>query len=148
VRGGELILSGRLGAGLSANASLTVTDAKPAGSTQQQQETPRTLAKLALSYAPRDGALFAGMTVLHTGDVYRRAAGARLNYGNYYVVDLNAGIRLGSDRRHRLSLRLENALDEKYASRVRTGETDAGDAYAFSFRGAPRTLHASYAYEF
>jgi outer membrane cobalamin receptor len=148
VRGGELIVSGRISAGLSANASLTVTDARPAGSSLQQQETPRTLAKLALNYAPRDGALFAGMTVLHTGDVYRRAAGARLNYGNYYVVDLNAGVRLGSDRRHRLSVRLENALDENYASRVRTGETDAGDAYAFSFRGSPRTLHASYAYEF
>lgn len=148
VRGGELIVSGRISRGLSANASLTVTDAKPAGTGQQQQETPRTLVKLALDYAPRDGALFAGMTVLHTGDVYRRAAGARLNYGNYYVVDLNAGIRMGSDRRHRLSMRLENALDEKYASRVRTGQTDAGAAYAFSYRGSPRTLHASYAYEF
>lgn len=148
VRGGELILSGDFTAGLSANASFTVTDAKPAGSSLQQQEAPRTLAKLAVDYAPRDGALFAGLTLLHTGDVYRSAAGARRNYGNYFVLDVNAGLRLGADSRHRLSLRLENALDEKYASRVRTGETDAGDAYAFSFRGTPRTLHASYAYEF
>ncbi len=148
VRGGELILSGRFVAGLSANASFSVTDARPAGSSLQQQEVPKTLAKLALSYAPGDGSLFAGATLLHTGDVYRRAAGSRINYGDYYVLDLNAGIRVGADRRHRLSLRLENALDEKYASRVRTGETDAGDAYAFSFRGSPRTLHASYAYEF
>ena len=148
VRGGELILSGRMAGGFSANASLTVTDAKPAGGSLQQQETPKTLAKLALNYAPRDGALFAGLTLLRTGDTFRSAAGSRLNYGNYFVLDLNAGLRLGADRRHRLSLRLENALDEQYASRVRTGTTDAGGAYAFSFRGAPRTLHASYAYEF
>ena len=148
VRGGEMIVSGRFTAALSANASFTVTDAKPAGGSLQQQEVPKTLAKLALNYAPRDGALFAGMTLLHTGDVFRNAAGVRRNYGNYTVVDLNAGVRLGADKRHRLSLRLENALDEKYASRVRTGQTDAGDAYAFSFRGTPRTLHASYAYEF
>jgi vitamin B12 transporter len=143
-----MILSGRLPGGLSANASFTVTDAKPAGSSLQQQETPKTLAKLALDYAPRDGALFAGLTLLHTGATYRRAAGSRINYGDYFVLDLNAGVRLGTDQRHRLSLRLENALDEHYASRVRTGQTDAGDAYAFSFRGTPRTLHASYAYEF
>ena len=46
--------------------------------------------------------------VLRTGDTFRSAAGARLNYGNYFVLDLNAGLRLGADRRHRLSLRLEN----------------------------------------
>jgi outer membrane cobalamin receptor len=148
VRGGELILTGRFTPGLSANASFTVTDAKPSGGSQQQQEVPKTLAKLALNYAPRDGALFAGLTLLHTGDVFRSAAGSRRNYGNYTVADLNAGVRLGADKRHRLSLRLENALDEKYASRVRTGQADAGGAYAFSFRGTPRTLHASYAYEF
>lgn len=148
VRGGELILSGQFGADLSANASYTVTDAKPAGASLQQQEVPKTLAKLALNYAPRDGAMFAGLTLLHTGDVFRNAAGARRNYGDYYVLDLNAGVRLGADRRHRLSVRLENALDEDYASRVRSGTLDAGGTYAFSFRGTPRTLHANYAYEF
>ena len=53
--------------------------------------------------------------------------GSRINYGDYFVLDLNAGLRFGADKRHRLSLRLENALDETYASRVRTGETDGGD---------------------
>jgi vitamin B12 transporter len=148
VRGGEIILSGHLASGLSANASFTMTDAKPAGSSEQQQETPKTLAKLAINYAPRSGSLFAGATLMHTGDVFRSAAGSRINYGNYFVLDLNAGLRFGAQKRHRLSLRLENALDETYASRVRTGETDAGDEYAYSFLGTPRTLHASYAYEF
>jgi hypothetical protein len=31
---------------------------------------------------------------------------------------------------------------------VRTGTTDEGDDYAFSFRGTPRMLHASYAFRF
>ena len=148
IRGGELILSGHLASGLSANASFTMTDTKPAGSDEQQQETPKTLAKLALDYAPRSGSLFAGATLVHTGDVFRNAAGARHNYGNYYVLDLNAGLRLGAMKQHRISLRLENALDEEYASRVRSGPADAGGTYVYSFLGTPRTLHASYTFAF
>jgi vitamin B12 transporter len=148
VRGGELILSGHLASGLSANASFTVTDAKPAGSSLQQQEIPKSLAKLAVSYAPQGSPLYAGLTLAHTGNVYRNAGAARINYGDYFVVDMNAGLKLGTDGRHRIGLRLENALDEKYASRVRPGETDAGDPYVYSFRGTPRTLHASYTFQF
>jgi vitamin B12 transporter len=148
VRGGELILTGRLASGLSANASFTVTDAKPAGSDLQQQEIPKTLAKVAVGYDPVNSPWYAGLTVSHTGDVYRDAAGARRNYGNYTVVDLNGGLKFGADERHRIGVRLENALDEEYASRVRPGETDEGDDYVYSFRGTPRTIHASYTYSF
>jgi vitamin B12 transporter len=148
VRGGELILTGRSASGLSGSASLTVTDAKAASSTLQQQEIPKSLAKVMLNYEPSGGSFYTGMTMAYTGDVFRSAAGARRNYGNYFVFDLNAGMRLGADKRHRISLRLENALDEEYASRVRAGTTDAGSSYAYSFLGTPRTLHASYAFEF
>jgi vitamin B12 transporter len=148
VRGGELILSAHNGNGFSGSASFTKVEARPAGSSLQQQETPKTLSKLALNYSPREGALYAGMTMTYTGDVFRNTGGTRLNYGNYFVFDLAAGLRLGTDRRHRISVRLENALDENYASRIRPGETDAGDPYVYEFRGTPRTLHASYAYEF
>ena len=102
VRGGEIILSGRLASGLGANASFTVTDAKPAGSDLQQQEIPKTLAKVAVDYDPMDSLWFAGLTISHTGDVFRSAAGARRNYGNYTVVDLNGGLKLGKDGRHRI----------------------------------------------
>jgi vitamin B12 transporter len=148
VRGGELILAGHLASGLSANASFTVTRARPAGSDLQQQEIPRTLAKVAVGYDSINSPWQAGLTISHTGDVFRSAAGARRNYGNYTVLDLNAGLKLGMNDRHRIGVRLENALDEEYASRVRTGETDAGDDYAYSFRGTPRTIHASYTYRF
>jgi vitamin B12 transporter len=148
VRGGEFILSGKLSFGVLANASFTVTDAKPANSNLQQQEIPKTLLKLVLGYEPQNLPLYAGLTLAHTGNVYRNAAGIRQNYGKYTVMDLNGGLKLGMDGRHRLNLRLENALDEKYATRMRTGETDAGDNYAYSFRGTPRTLHMSYSYRF
>jgi outer membrane cobalamin receptor len=153
VRGGELILSAQLVSGLAAHASFTVADAEPANSSQQQQETPRSLAKLAISYAPMDGWLVAGATLSYTGNVYRNFvfeddSTRRLNYGKYAVIDLNASVRLGAQRQHRISLRLENALDEEYASRVRLGGTDAGDEYIYSFRGTSRTLHASYAFQF
>ena len=58
------------------------------------------------------------------------------------------GVRLGRGMRHQLTLRLENALDEDYASRVRSGTTDGGDPYMYAFRGTPRTLHVSYALQF
>jgi vitamin B12 transporter len=147
MRGGELIVSGSTGS-LSANASFTVTDVTLAGGSLQQQETPKTLAKVAVNYAPANSPVVAGLTLSHTGDTYRNAAGSRVNYGNYTVLDLNAGLKLGAEGRHRVSLRLENALDEQYASRVRTGTTDGGDDYAYSFRGTPRTLHASYSFRF
>jgi vitamin B12 transporter len=147
VQGAEIILAGRLSRDLHARFSYTKTDAHAKGSSEQQQETPTDLAKLALDYSPA-GALYAGLSLAWTGDVFRNAAGARHDYGNYFLLDLNAGLRLGQDGRHRIGLRLENALDETYASRVRSGTTDGGDAYAFSFLGTPRTLHATYAYRF
>jgi vitamin B12 transporter len=148
VRGAEFILAGKWSSGMSANASFTMTRARAVGSSLQQQETPRSLAKVAVNYAPQSQPLFAGLTLTHTGDVFRSAAGARRNYGDYFVLDVNAGLKLGAGQHHRVSLRLENALDEKYASRIRTGETDAGDSYAYSFLGTPRTLHATYTYQF
>lgn len=148
VRGGELILSARLASGVSANASFTLTDARPAGTDLQQQEIPKSQAKLAVGYDKVDSQWFAGLTISHTGKVYRSVNGARENYGNYSVVDLNGGLKLGMEGRHRIGLRLENAFDEEYASRIRTGSTDEGDDYAYSFRGTPRTLHASYTYRF
>jgi vitamin B12 transporter len=147
VQGAEIILTGRLSQDLHARFSYTKTDAHAKGSSQQQQETPTDLAKLALDYSPAS-ALYAGLSLAWTGDVFRNAAGTRHDYGNYFLLDLNAGLRLGQDGRHRIGLRLENALDETYASRVRSGTTDGGDAYAFSFLGTPRTLHATYAYRF
>lgn len=148
VRGGELVLSARLPADISALASVTFTSAELAGTSVQQQEIPKSLAKLSLSYAPANGPFFAGLTLSHTGDVYRNAAGTRHNYGNYTVLDLSGGVRLGAGGHHRLSLRLENAFDEEYASRVRSGPSDEGSTYAYSFLGTPRTLHASYTFQF
>jgi vitamin B12 transporter len=148
VHGAEFILGGHLARDLAARFSFTAISSRTAGTDLQRQETPTTLAKLSLDYASSDGPLFVGLTASHTGDVYRSAAGARRNYGNYLVLDLNAGLRLGEKRNHRISFRLENALDEQYASRVRSGTTDAGDSYAFSFLGTPRTLHAAYSYQF
>lgn len=148
VRGAEIILGGQLTRDLATRFSFTTIRSRTAGSNLQRQETPTTLAKLSLDYAASEGPLYVGLTANHTGDLYRSVAGTRRNYGNYFVVDLNAGLRLGEKRSHRIGLRLENALDEKYASRVRSGTNDEGDTYAFSFLGTPRTLHASYAYHF
>jgi outer membrane receptor protein involved in Fe transport len=73
----------------------------------------------------------------------------RTDYGDYFLLDVNAALQFGSEGRHRVNLRLENALDEEYAARVRDIAPDAGGArYAYFFLGTPRTLHASYSYRF
>ena len=73
------------------------------------------------------------------------AAIGRINYGNYAVVELSAYAFLDRDQRHRLGLRLENALDadsDTAVPRVRRDVTNV--SYAAGFRGTPRTLHATY----
>jgi hypothetical protein len=106
--------------------------------------------------------MFAGLTLSHTGDVFRAISvrnplpsppnplnvTQRFNYGNHFVLDLNGGLQLGEGGHHQVNLRLENALDEDHASRMRGGTTDGGDRYAYSFLGTPRTLHLSYAFQF
>ncbi len=159
VRGGELVLSGHAAAGLSGNLSFTVTDAKAKGSSQQQQQIPESLAKLALDYSPPGRPFFTGVTLSYTGDVFRNQSlhdvaldddvVSRIQYGKYFVLDLNAGLRLGEQVHHRITLWLENALDRKYATAVAGATPDAGgNDYAYSFLGTPRTLHAAYTFQF
>ncbi len=148
VRGGELLLSMRTQAGFVGNLSYTIADAKLPGSSAQQQEVPESLAKLSLGYQPAGSPISGGVTVAHVGDIFRNGLGRRFDYGDYFVVDLDAQYRFGKEGRHRIGVRLENAFDEEYASRLRIGTNDDGDDYAYSFLGTPRTLHASYSYQF
>ena len=72
-----------------------------------------------------------------------------MDRGNYVVVDLNAYLLIGKDRRHRISARLENAFDEDYSTRTsRSFDDNTGNAYPYGVRGAPRTLHLKYSYSF
>jgi hypothetical protein len=62
---------------------------------------------------------------------------------------VGAAYYLDTERRHRIGARLENALDEDYATSIGRGRRDVdSSSYGYRNLGAPRTLHASYRYSF
>jgi vitamin B12 transporter len=71
-----------------------------------------------------------------------------VQHGDYTVVDLAGGFYFDRDRHHRLGVRLENALDEDYATSVGRATRDTGGFYPYRNLGMPRTLHATYSYSF
>jgi vitamin B12 transporter len=129
----------------------TNSDAKFEGSDQQIQDVPKSLTKVGLQYMSPSAPLELSVTLVRVGDVYDQVASGlgRIEHGGYTVADIGAAYYLGDDRQHRLGGRLENALDEDYATSLGRGRRDVGNvAYAYRNLGAPRTLHATYTYRF
>src|SRR5690606_14892718 len=91
------------------------------------------------------------VTLLNVGDVYDVVASGlgRREHGGYTTLDLSGAYYLDATRRHRLGVRLENALDETYATSLGRGFRDAGNVpYVYRNLGMPRSLHATYSYRF
>jgi vitamin B12 transporter len=87
--------------------------------------------------------------LINVGDVYDVVGGGvgRLEHGGYTVIDVSGAYYLDPDRRHRLGARIENALDEEYATGLIRARYDLDDSsYAARFLGPPRTLHLTYSY--
>lgn len=137
--------------GLTARGSFALTRTRAAGAGRQFDRIPKAQAKATVSYDPADRPFGASASFLWTGDIHQQVTGfGRVNYGDYAVVDLAAYVYVDADRRHRLTARLENALDEDYATRVNSALIDLSTTqrFLYGFRGVPRTLHVSYAYSF
>ncbi|MEX2123545.1 MAG: TonB-dependent receptor [Woeseia sp.] len=133
--------------------SLAYIDAKAelAGTDEQLQDIPETLAKIGLNYRTEQMPLEVNLAILTVGDVSDVVGSGigRIEHGGYTVVDVAAAYYLDSDRSHRIGLRLENAFDETYASSLGRGLRDSdASPYAYGNLGMPRTLHASYQYSF
>jgi outer membrane cobalamin receptor len=150
-RGVELQATAQLTDALSARGSFAYTRTREEGAGRQFDRIPETQAKGSLVYAPADRPFGASASVFWTGDVHQQVTGfGRVNYGDYVVVDLAAHAYIDGDkRRRRVTARLENALDEDYATRVNSALIDLStQRFLYRFRGVPRTLHVSYAYSF
>lgn len=149
VRGVEAALGVPLGEDLRLQANYTWTRARDEGSSEQRARTPEQFTKVQLLYAPQ-ARFGASIAALRTGDVYQTVSGyGRLNFGNYVVVDLAAHTWFDAARKHRINLRLENAFDHDYATRLSRVTLDSGDGYALVQRlGVPRTWHVGYSYAF
>jgi vitamin B12 transporter len=149
--GWELNLTAGLGETMSVSFDYTSTDAHFAGSSAQVQDIPESLVKLGWQYAGDRVPLELNVAVLSVGDVYDVVGGGvgRVDHGDYTVVDLGAAYYLDMDRRHRIGARLENALDEDYATSIGRGRLDLNNSsYAYRNLGAPRSAHVSYTYRF
>jgi len=146
-RGFELTASGRANDWVSWKASYTHARTKQTGSSLQLINIPRDFGMASVDIAPPGKPYGAGARLNWVGDVFDNLPSGigRVNRGNYAVVDLTAYVDLGPGR---LSAKLENALGEDYAVLTRRYFRDTGAAYIGHFRGAPRTLHVSYAYSF
>lgn len=136
---------------LTLNAAYTYTRAREQGSGLQLARTPQNFFKGSLVYAPADRPFGGAIHGLWVGEVYSGVTGfGRLNYGDYFVVDLSAHVFLDGDaRRHKLGARVENLFDQAYATRINSALVDNSTArFVFRNRGVPRTLQVSYTYEF
>ena len=67
-----------------------------------------------------DGRYGGSAAVNWVGDVYDVAGGGigRVNHGNYAVVDLSGYVYLDAAQHHRLGVRIENAFDADYDTRI------------------------------
>ncbi len=135
---------------MSVSFDYTRTSAEFEGTGVQVQDIPESLLKLGWTYRSSQLPIDANLTLLNVGDVYDNVGGVgRVDHGNYTVIDLSGAYYLDTERRHRIGARLENALDEDYATSIGRGRLDLDNSvYPYQNLGAPRTLHVSYSYRF
>ncbi len=168
--GFEVLGAGKLADNWRWNVSFTSTNAEsvgvtpPAGFSPQLDRIPRTFTKAGLSYEAPSGKWGASGTGLWVGDNFRTLgafnapAGSgvpslpreQVNFGDYYVLDLAAHLYLDEDQKHKIVARLQNALDEPYATGIARTAVDPPAIGRFhpENRGVPRTFHLRYTYSF
>ena len=132
-----------------ASINYVSTSAEAKGSSEQITDVPESILKAGVTYRSASSPLEFSASLVNVGDLYDSVSGGigRMEHGGYTVLDLGAAYRFGGEDRHRIGIRLENALDEDYASSLGRGFMDVGgSSYPYSNLGTPRTLHASYAY--
>ncbi len=149
VRGFELSGALAFEVGLALTASYTHADSKIEGGASQLARIPQDYVKAGVNYTSPSGRYGLGADILWVG-TQEASAGAFgvVNYGDYTVFDLASYLFIDADKKHKLIARLQNALDENYATRVAAGVRDTGGAILVSNRGVPQTFHLSYAYQF
>ena len=149
--GWEINLALALGADWSAGVNYVNTTAEAEGSSEQITDVPESTFKANLTYQSPDSPFGFVVSLVTVGDLYDSVSGGigRVEHGGYAIVDLGGAYSFGSGRRQRIGIRLENALDEDYASSLGRAFVDAdGSSYAYRNLGTPRTFHVSYGYEF
>ena len=132
-----------------AGINYVATTAEAEGGSEQITDVPESTLKASLTYRSANLPIEFVVSLLNVGDLYDSVSGGfgRMEHGGYTVLDLGAAYRFGDADRHRIGIRLENALDEDYASSLGRSFMDRdGSSYPYANLGTPRTLHVAYAY--
>jgi len=151
VEGFELLGSFRATDSLTATVDYTHSDATEKGSSQQLDDIPVDQAKLLVDWHGDSVPLTTGVVLNYVGDVYDTSGGGLgvFEQGNYTTVDLAATYSFGTDRRHRIGMRLVNVLDEEYDTRILRVRRDVdGSSYAAGMLGVPQTVYGDYTFNF
>lgn len=150
VHGLSLLGSASLGPAVAATLGYTYTTSEQgntlAGGYSSLPGLPSNRVNASLDVHPASRRLGGSLTMFWVGDIVDNVSGiGRVPSGNYTVVDIAGRYFLDAQRRHRIGVRLENALDKAYATGHARGFSDAGGpAYVTSTLGVPRSLHVSY----
>jgi vitamin B12 transporter len=131
--------------------SYTNVRARLDGQDRQMDYNPRAHAKA--SFTLDRGQFGGSLAARWTGDVHANTGAVYgvVDFGDHVVADLSAFYYLDRGRRHQIAARLENLLDEDYATLVgyRPFAPDAGGtAFLSTPNGVPRTLRVSYRHRF
>ena len=154
VRGLSLIASAGLTRSLAATLGYTYTSSQRsnelAGGYSVIAGIPKNQIESSLDFHPASLPFGAMLTINRVGEMFDTVSGfGSVPSGDYTVVDLSGRIFFDARRRHRVSLRLENLFDERYATLLQRG---FGDVTATPFLihnlGTPRTFHLSYGFSF
>jgi vitamin B12 transporter len=151
--GAEILLSYAASESWSGSVSLTFTDAEATGSSQQIPDIPETVFKGLIAYTSPSHPFGLNASLVYVGDVYSDVGGffpdgSFAEHGSYAIIDFSGFYEFGTSERQRIVARIENLLDEDYATSVRTAQSDAGSTYLYDNLGVPRTLHVSYTFSF
>ncbi len=136
--------------GLLFNVSATWVDAEDKDTGEHLEKVPEFHAKANLQYRHPTGQFGADLMTRYAGDIYERGLDAfdDVKYGDYYIADVSGFVKFGKDKRHKLTLRVENIFDEEYATCYSRGTNDNDDLFLYHFEGLPRNVVLGYTYTF
>lgn len=136
--------------GISFDVSATWTNAEDKDTGEQQADIPEFFGKANVRYRYKTGRFGGDLMARYTGDIYARDLGNNedINYGDFFVVDASAFVTFGKEKRHKVTLRVENIFDKEYASGYATGWNTSGDSADFETYGLPRSVVVGYTYPF
>jgi len=152
VSGVEALLNGELTDTLSFDISYTYSKETDQATGRQIQDRPLRQYRGSLSWSSAQWPVGANLGIKYIGEKTAEVTGfGRQTYGDNYVVDAGIHAWLDNARKHRITLRLENLLDEDYATAVNSAVlagSNPQERFLWQRLAPPRTIHLNYSYQF